>query len=791
MSLIVFFACSKDSSSSSEIPEVAPVIQYTLTVSAQSGGSVNNEGGSYIEGSAFSVTATPDSDYEFTGWTGIESSENPLSINVNSNLTLQANFKKKTYPLTVNISGNGSVKEEIVSTNKSTNYEVGTIIRLTPIPIADETIFLKWAGDLTGNDSPVEITVDQPKTVTATFEFAVYNGVVGKWKVKKVKTGTSKNFEIDYVIFNSDFTYEVGLVDDADFNDTAIVTGTFDIISNEKIELYQVTVQAQYIAAGAVNDIKLDINNTISFELDLAPKTGDFVGTIKQTVDNASKDLNYDPVTKSTITQTTTSVTTTSTTSTNTTQSFTSTPTLTFPKFQSNVFNFCNNQPIPQDAVSWFIFYDPSSISSLTNQNAITNIEVSNLPSGINYNIENQPNDLNGNAQIAIKISGTPIDNSFGSYQVQISAVNGYTGLKESASFNVKIDSCTTTPTTTTTTPTTTSPSTPTTPTTTTPTTTSPSTPSTPTTTTPSTPTTTTSTNTTTSQNTGSNTNTSNPSGSISVTKVSGPDNQSAFIGFPIESVSYEIIGQTTALGVDNIPPGVLFTNNGGTIWELSGTPTSDAGGTYSFAVYASNGTVTQTVNGSITVSTSPVTSSTTTPTPTTVTSTPTNTSGTSTTTADSGTSTGTATVSTSPVTTPTTTPTPTTVTSTPTNTSGTSTTTADSGTSTGTADVAATTFNINVTASNSQDYTFSGDVGGNDPTINIKVGDTIVFNVNAPGHPFYLKTQAGVGTGDLVGGVTNNGTTNGSITFTPNEGVYYYQCSLHGGMFGSIIVSN
>ena len=738
MSLIVFFACSKDSSSSSEIPEVAPVIQYTLTVSAQSGGSVNNEGGSYIEGSAFSVTATPDSDYEFTGWTGIESSENPLSINVNSNLTLQANFKKKTYPLTVNISGNGSVKEEIVSTNKSTNYEVGTIIRLTPIPIADETIFLKWAGDLTGNDSPVEITVDQPKTVTATFEFAVYNGVVGKWKVKKVKTGTSKNFEIDYVIFNSDFTYEVGLVDDADFNDTAIVTGTFDIISNEKIELYQVTVQAQYIAAGAVNDIKLDINNTISFELDLAPKTGDFVGTIKQTVDNASKDLNYDPVTKSTITQTTTSVTTTSTTSTNTTQSFTSTPTLTFPKFQSNVFNFCNNQPIPQDAVSWFIFYDPSSISSLTNQNAITNIEVSNLPSGINYNIENQPNDLNGNAQIAIKISGTPIDNSFGSYQVQISAVNGYTGLKESASFNVKIDSCTTTPTTTT--PTTTSPSTPTTPTTTTP--------STPTTTTPSTPTTTTSTNTTTSQNTGSNTNTSNPSGSISVTKVSGPDNQSAFIGFPIESVSYEIIGQTTALGVDNIPPGVLFTNNGGTIWELSGTPTSDAGGTYSFAVYASNGTVTQTVNGSITVSTSPVTSSTTTPTPTTVT-------------------------------------------STPTNTSGTSTTTADSGTSTGTADVAATTFNINVTASNSQDYTFSGDVGGNDPTINIKVGDTIVFNVNAPGHPFYLKTQAGVGTGDLVGGVTNNGTTNGSITFTPNEGVYYYQCSLHGGMFGSIIVSN
>ena len=219
LSLIVFIACSKDSSSSIEITQAPPVIQYTLSVSAQSGGTVNNEGGSYVQGSTFSVTATPDSDYEFTGWTGIESSENPLSISVNSNLTLQANFKKKTYPLTVNIAGNGSVKEEIVSTSKSTDYEVGTTIRLTPIPIADETIFLKWAGDLTGDDSPVEITVDQPKTVTATFEFAVYNGVVGKWKVKKDKAGTSKNFEIDYIIFNSDFTYEVGLVDEISTSD--------------------------------------------------------------------------------------------------------------------------------------------------------------------------------------------------------------------------------------------------------------------------------------------------------------------------------------------------------------------------------------------------------------------------------------------------------------------------------------------------------------------------------------------------------------------------------------------
>ena len=49
--------------------------------------------------------------------------------------------RKKTYPLTVNISGNGSVKEEIVSTSKSTDYEVGTTIRLTPIQLQMKQYF--------------------------------------------------------------------------------------------------------------------------------------------------------------------------------------------------------------------------------------------------------------------------------------------------------------------------------------------------------------------------------------------------------------------------------------------------------------------------------------------------------------------------------------------------------------------------------------------------------------------------------------------------------------------------
>jgi surface protein len=103
--------------------------------------------------------------------------------------------------------------------------------------------------------------------------------------------------------------------------------------------------------------------------------------------------------------------------------------------------------------------------------------------------------------------------------------------------------------------------------------------------------------------------------------------------------------------------------------------------------------------------------------------------------------------------------------------------------------------YTIAVTASSNADYTLSGedrngDVSGNDPNLTFKVGDEVTFSVNAANHPFYLKTTAGTGTGNQISGVTNNGTTNGNIVWTPTEaGTYYYQCSAHSGMVGTITI--
>jgi len=103
--------------------------------------------------------------------------------------------------------------------------------------------------------------------------------------------------------------------------------------------------------------------------------------------------------------------------------------------------------------------------------------------------------------------------------------------------------------------------------------------------------------------------------------------------------------------------------------------------------------------------------------------------------------------------------------------------------------------YNINVTASSNSDYTLSGSdrngtVTGNDPSITINVGDEVNFIVNAASHPFYIKTVQGTGTDNQVSNVTNNGATSGVVNWTPTAaGTYYYQCSAHNGMYGTITV--
>ena len=110
-------------------------------------------------------------------------------------------------------------------------------------------------------------------------------------------------------------------------------------------------------------------------------------------------------------------------------------------------------------------------------------------------------------------------------------------------------------------------------------------------------------------------------------------------------------------------------------------------------------------------------------------------------------------------------------------------------------------TYTFTVGNSGASHYTFTGSdrdntfANSNDPTINCDAGDTLVFNVSASGHPFYVKTSATTGTGNQVstGTITGQGTVSAAVTWDTTgvtPGTYYYICQYHGGMVGQIIIS-
>ena len=78
-----------------------------------------------------------------------------------------------------------------------------------------------------------------------------------------------------------------------------------------------------------------------------------------------------------------------------------------------------------------------------------------------------------------------------------------------------------------------------------------------------------------------------------------------------------------------------------------------------------------------------------------------------------------------------------------------------------------------------------------NDPTITLIRGKTYEFDINSPGHPFWIKLSQLTGAVDAYSsGITNNGTTNGKITFTVSSDapdILYYTCQFHVAMTGRI----
>jgi uncharacterized repeat protein (TIGR02543 family) len=142
-------------------------INFTLNVNSDGNGSVtvDPEQDTYPYGTLVNLTATPDSGYSFSNWTGdLDSSDNPTSIIMDSDKNITANFIQDQYELTVNINGNGNV----IIDPEQDYYIYDTLVNLTATPDPGYS-FSHWSGGITGSDNPTSIIMDSDKTVTAHF----------------------------------------------------------------------------------------------------------------------------------------------------------------------------------------------------------------------------------------------------------------------------------------------------------------------------------------------------------------------------------------------------------------------------------------------------------------------------------------------------------------------------------------------------------------------------------------------------------------------------------------------
>jgi len=109
----------------------------------------------------------------------------------------------------------------------------------------------------------------------------------------------------------------------------------------------------------------------------------------------------------------------------------------------------------------------------------------------------------------------------------------------------------------------------------------------------------------------------------------------------------------------------------------------------------------------------------------------------------------------------------------------------------------------LDVTNSGSSAYLFT-QYTGNNPTLYALSGTTIAFKLLASGHPFKIQTGAGVDYNDGLVHVATDGTvTTGALAQAKSSGTLYwripagttgsykYQCTIHGGMQGTITVKD
>ncbi|MDR2013743.1 MAG: InlB B-repeat-containing protein, partial [Rhodanobacter sp.] len=173
-----------------------PPTTYALTVTASAGGSVSDNqtpkqisactssGGTcksaYNSGTSVTLTATADTGYSFTSWSGdCSGSGTTATVTMSADHSCTATFTAlppTTHALTVVASAGGSVSDNQSKISACTSsggacngsYTAGTSVILTATASAGYS-FTGWSGDCTGTSTTATVTMSADHSCTATF----------------------------------------------------------------------------------------------------------------------------------------------------------------------------------------------------------------------------------------------------------------------------------------------------------------------------------------------------------------------------------------------------------------------------------------------------------------------------------------------------------------------------------------------------------------------------------------------------------------------------------------------
>lgn len=161
----------------------APTAIISLSVVPENGGTASaggtNGGGIFPLGSLQSILATAHDGFKFVGWTGAASgTNNPLTVTLNTNLHITANFAASTTNIIVSVSTTGA---GTVSSNWTTAaLKKDSRYTLTATAAAGN-LFSGWTGSITTNTNPLTFVAENSLVLQANFVTNLFNAAKGSY----------------------------------------------------------------------------------------------------------------------------------------------------------------------------------------------------------------------------------------------------------------------------------------------------------------------------------------------------------------------------------------------------------------------------------------------------------------------------------------------------------------------------------------------------------------------------------------------------------------------------------